>query len=434
LDETLDDFNDLDYLSETDKINDSPFKMISPWKSLPTQFYHNLGISSSDKANASEASKIVSNTSNERTLDGEEHSNTISAPTSTISSDGKQLSPSIRWISAPSESLASLSAAASAKKDSYNKTEGRKKKRRGHRSMSSLSSLGVQMEISIEEGKSDKRMQVEANENHYIDHTVTSKEAPGQISARLQLERMGLSAQHTHCTCDICRDATFEDYGDAVTHEKNCVTEKRARVDPSLLNKEEEEGGPEASTQRDNNPLVEEPEEPLSKPKLLESKRLSTTMAQKETVSTTLDPYPTSNNEQLGSWTCDVCMQAEFEDYENAVAHERICVGTNNTQARLSHSNKAEEKATSPQQDEQDQFLTQEKAREEVLQWLSSHLPRLQKEDAEKYCTGLMEDGFDSLDVLAGVSEEDLTFMKKAHKRTLLNRMREGSNKNVEQD
>ena len=58
------------------------------------------------------------------------------------------------------------------------------------------------------------------------------------------------------------------------------------------------------------------------------------------------------------------------------------------------------------------------------MQWLSSHLPRLQKDDADKYCEVLMEDGFDSLDILAEIGIEDLGFMKKAHKRALVERMK----------
>ena len=71
-----------------------------------------------------------------------------------------------------------------------------------------------------------------------------------------------------------------------------------------------------------------------------------------------------------------------------------------------------------------DLFLTNEKAHAEVLQWLLFHLPRLQKDDAKRYCERLMEDGFDSTDVLCGVREEDLHFMKKGHKRMLIERVK----------
>ena len=58
------------------------------------------------------------------------------------------------------------------------------------------------------------------------------------------------------------------------------------------------------------------------------------------------------------------------------------------------------------------------------MSWLSSHLPQLQKDDAMRYCECLMEDGFDSIDVLCGIREEDLHFMKKGHKRMLIERVK----------
>jgi len=79
------------------------------------------------------------------------------------------------------------------------------------------------------------------------------------------------------------------------------------------------------------------------------------------------------------------------------------------------------------QQERRNQFLTEENSYEEVMQWLSSHLPRLKKDDAVRYCECLMDDGFDSFDVLAEITEEDVHFMKKAHQRTLIKRMREES-------
>mmetsp|Transcript_682 Transcript_682/g.1396 ORF Transcript_682/g.1396 Transcript_682/m.1396 type:complete len:550 (+) Transcript_682:29-1678(+) len=148
---------------ETDtSINDSPSKRKSPRKSLPTQFYHNR-TSSSDKVKDSGVGKTASNTSKESKSNDEKQLQTIgpkaSAPTSTISSDEKQLL-------APNESLASLSADASAKNKADIQKQGRKKKRRGRRSTSSLTALGVQMETSIEESKSDSSKKGSSSFSH----------------------------------------------------------------------------------------------------------------------------------------------------------------------------------------------------------------------------------------------------------------------------
>mmetsp|Transcript_454 Transcript_454/g.746 ORF Transcript_454/g.746 Transcript_454/m.746 type:complete len:117 (-) Transcript_454:73-423(-) len=80
-----------------------------------------------------------------------------------------------------------------------------------------------------------------------------------------------------------------------------------------------------------------------------------------------------------------------------------------------------------PQQDKQNQFLTKEECHEEVMNWLSLHLPQLQKDDAVRYCDCLIQDGFDSVDMLGDVMEEDLPFMKKAHKRNLIQRMKKSN-------
>jgi hypothetical protein len=63
--------------------------------------------------------------------------------------------------------------------------------------------------------------------------------------------------------------------------------------------------------------------------------------------------------------------------------------------------------------------LANDKRVEEVEQWLMSYLPQLNKEDAVKYCKILIDDGFDSLDMLAELIEDDIYFMKKAHKRVM---------------
>jgi len=59
-----------------------------------------------------------------------------------------------------------------------------------------------------------------------------------------------------------------------------------------------------------------------------------------------------------------------------------------------------------------------------VMQWLLLYLPQLQKGDAVRYCECLIEDGFDSEDMLGHVREEDLHFMKKAHKLVLMQRIK----------
>lgn len=59
-----------------------------------------------------------------------------------------------------------------------------------------------------------------------------------------------------------------------------------------------------------------------------------------------------------------------------------------------------------------------------VRDWIRSILPNLRDEYLLEYANRLEEDGFDSLDMLENeLLEEDLSFMKKAHKRAIVRRM-----------
>jgi len=65
------------------------------------------------------------------------------------------------------------------------------------------------------------------------------------------------------------------------------------------------------------------------------------------------------------------------------------------------------------------QILADEKRCKEVEQWLLSSLPDLKNVDAANYCKCLIDDGFDSLDMLEELIEDDLYFMKTAHRRVM---------------
>ena len=64
----------------------------------------------------------------------------------------------------------------------------------------------------------------------------------------------------------------------------------------------------------------------------------------------------------------------------------------------------------------------------EVMNWLLKNLPQLDEEDAVNYFVSLLEDGFDSTDMLDVVLEEDLYFMKEEHQILLM------KNLSVEED
>jgi len=64
---------------------------------------------------------------------------------------------------------------------------------------------------------------------------------------------------------------------------------------------------------------------------------------------------------------------------------------------------------------------SEQPSHEAVMSWLLTNLPQLQEEDAIAYFNCLLEDGFDSIDMLDEVVlEEDLYFMKRGHQRALM--------------
>ena len=62
----------------------------------------------------------------------------------------------------------------------------------------------------------------------------------------------------------------------------------------------------------------------------------------------------------------------------------------------------------------------------QVLQWLHSQLPHMSKDDASDYATHLDDLGFDSVAFIEEeLIEDDLSFMKTAHRRVLMRRLSE---------
>ena len=63
-----------------------------------------------------------------------------------------------------------------------------------------------------------------------------------------------------------------------------------------------------------------------------------------------------------------------------------------------------------------------------IMEFLDTAVPYLQPDDVQSYALRLVQDGFDSVPMITNqLQEEDLHFMKKAHKRALLNAIRKGS-------
>jgi len=89
-----------------------------------------------------------------------------------------------------------------------------------------------------------------------------------------------------------------------------------------------------------------------------------------------------------------------------------------NSQEQQEHVQK-----TAPRHDDDDHS---EKKRV-VQEWLQSFLPNIYPADLELYSLLLVKEGFDSIEMLEEeLLEEDLQFMKTAHRRALLRRVKLG--------
>ncbi|KAL3773427.1 hypothetical protein ACHAWO_004872 [Cyclotella atomus] len=66
----------------------------------------------------------------------------------------------------------------------------------------------------------------------------------------------------------------------------------------------------------------------------------------------------------------------------------------------------------------------------EIVGWLKSQLPHLRAEDAKRYSKHLIDDGFDSVDfIMDELGDEDLDFMKKAHRRVIVRHLEKHLNR-----
>ena len=65
-------------------------------------------------------------------------------------------------------------------------------------------------------------------------------------------------------------------------------------------------------------------------------------------------------------------------------------------------------------------FLLKSEAEEEVKCWLTRFLPGLGEEDLINYRARLIGDGFDCRERMMYVTEEDLHFMSRVHRRMLI--------------
>ena len=64
--------------------------------------------------------------------------------------------------------------------------------------------------------------------------------------------------------------------------------------------------------------------------------------------------------------------------------------------------------------------------KKDIAQWLLHHLPHLSQEDTTNYSQQLISDGFDSVDFIKQeLLAEDLSFMKKAHRRVIERHLRD---------
>jgi len=195
--------------------------------------------------------------------------------------------------------------------------------------------------------------------------------------------------------CDVCLVAIFDSYDEAVIHENkcreklmndnvvddnmkqtsdNCDNNKTRASSIDLLSAKiaaKDNNGKGTVRHGESNIIVAGDCSKSTADSIIKEKKIQHTSkkvkpnpnntADKEvkeastsSTATTQKPTTTTNNKRKTNWRCDVCLEAVFEDYNDAVAHEKQCTGG-------SKKNKKAKNSTEKQQQEEDVIVEQGK-------------------------------------------------------------------------
>ena len=284
----------------------------SPRKSPPTQFYHNLEKDSGDDNNK---------TSPEKPNNGKKKSSPQSPKKVTVSASAS------KWVDSPVISTperAKLEAARAANtKDIPELGPGWEVNVVPRKPGSSKRVDKYYLSPTGQRFNSMKRAKAHAQEESdkaVSEEKTSAVQDPPSNEQKEQVEVSAKSQQQSSpWTCDVCQDATFDDYDEAVAHEKECAIASNNSQVVESSNKEKE-----TTISAGNSTVEEETGKNLQSNDVLPP-AAKVNLPEQPTAPQKERPSVGSDGRQGGSWTCDVCKTATFDDYDEAVAHEEKC-------------------------------------------------------------------------------------------------------------
>jgi len=284
----------------------------SPRKSPPTQFYHNLEKDSGDNNNKT----LPEKPNNEK-----KKSSPQSPKKVTVSASAS------KWVDSPVISTperAKLEAARAANtKDIPELGPGWEVNVVPRKPGSSKRVDKYYLSPTGQRFNSMKRAKAHAQEESdkaVSEEKTSAVQDPPSNEQKEQVEVSAKSQQQSSpWTCDVCQDATFDDYDEAVAHEKECAIASNNSQVVESSNKEKE-----TTISADNSTVEEETGKSLQSNDALPP-AAKVNLPEQPTAPQKERPSVGSDGRQGGSWTCDVCKTATFDDYDEAVAHEEKC-------------------------------------------------------------------------------------------------------------
>lgn len=299
--------------TDTGSKRDSSPSRKSPRKSPPTQFYHNLEKDSRDNNNK---------TSPEKPNIEKKKSSPRSPKKVTVSASAS------KWVDSPVISTperAKLEAARAANtKDIPELGPGWEVNVVPRKPGSSKRVDKYYLSPTGQRFNSMKRAKAHAQEESdkaVSEEKTSAVQDPPSNEQKEQVKDSAKSQQQSSpWTCDVCQDATFDDYDEAVAHEKECaIASNNVSQVVESSNKEKE-----TTISADNSTVEEETGKSLQSNDALPP-AAKVNLPEQPTAPQKERPSVGSDGRQGGSWTCDVCKTATFDDYDEAVAHEEKC-------------------------------------------------------------------------------------------------------------
>ena len=182
--------------------------------------------------------------------------------------------------------------------------------------------------------------------------TTSSVEALGSVSSPSKPSPASASAISTLSGGDNKNGAVLNQDGNNMAHEFNNKGEEVAAAAAASAKKLKPNTYPTTTVVNDDNATLSS-----KKAETSNTSSKATTSSATSGASSAQTEETTASNKRKTNWRCDVCLEAVFEEYDEAVEHEKTCTGSSsgkgsNTKSSSSKKKKAKKEDVSQQKEE----------------------------------------------------------------------------------